>query len=77
MKTFELLKKLSETPGPSGYESKVSGLVEQYWRPFADEISVDRVGSLTALKKGSGTKPRRQLMLAAHMDEIGLMVTKI
>jgi putative aminopeptidase FrvX len=77
MKTFELLKELTETPGPSGFENRVSDLVEKTWGPLVDEVAVDRVGSLVALKKGSGSEPRSRIMLAAHMDEIGLMVTKM
>lgn len=77
METIELLRSLSETPGPSGYESRVAEVVRNAWQPFADEITVDRVGSLLAIKRGRGTEPRPRVLLAAHMDEIGLMVKQI
>jgi putative aminopeptidase FrvX len=77
MKTYDLLKELTETPGPSGFESNVGALVQKTWEPFADEINVDRVGSIIALKKGQGTEPRSKILLAAHLDEIGLMVSKM
>lgn len=77
MNTYDLLKEFTETPGPSGFETRISDLVEKTWQPFADEITGDRVGNLVALKKGAGPEPRSKIMLAAHMDEIGLMVTKM
>ena len=77
MKTYDLLKELSELPGPSGFETKVSEFIQKTWHPLADDITVDQVGSLVALIKGDGPDPRSKIMLAAHMDEIGLMVTKI
>jgi len=77
MKTYDLLKELSELPGPSGFETQVSDFIQETWQSLADEITVDRVGSLVALKRGEGPEPRSKIMLAAHMDEIGLMVTKI
>lgn len=77
MKTLNLLKEFSELPGPSGYETRISERLREIWQPLADELDLDRVGSLAALKNGHGKKPRSKIMLAAHMDEIGLMVTKI
>jgi len=55
----------------------VRDLVRETWRPFVDEIYEGKLGSLIAVKKGEGAEPRPRLMLAAHMDEVGLMVTKI
>ncbi len=75
--TFDLLKTLSETDSPSGYEQAVSDAVTEAWSPFVDSFSTDRVGSLIAIKKGNGEGARRRILLAAHMDEIGLMVTQI
>jgi endoglucanase len=75
--TFKLLKKLVETPGPSGYENQIAALVKDTWEPFVDEIKIDRIGSLIGVKHGTGPEPRPRLLLAAHMDEIGLMVTAI
>lgn len=68
---FDLLRRLCETPGVSGREEQVRDLViEELW-PLTDEISVDTMGSVVAVKKGSGG-PR--VMLAAHTDEIGFLV---
>ncbi|MFN2284313.1 MAG: M42 family peptidase [Anaerolineae bacterium] len=75
--TFELLKALTEAPGPSGRENVVCDSIAARWTPLADEIRVDAMGSLIALQRGDGPEPRPALMVAAHMDEIGLIVTGI
>jgi putative aminopeptidase FrvX len=79
-----LLKQLSEAEGITGFEEPVCELLRQTWNPFVDEMRVDKLGNLIALKRGvaSGSPepvegPRPKLMLAAHMDEIGLRVTGI
>jgi len=72
-----LLKKLLNAPGLSGHEEPVSQIIEEAWRPLVDEISRSRIGSLHALKKGQAAEPRPKVMLSAHMDAIGLMVTTI
>jgi len=77
MEVIPLLKRLSEADGISGYEGPVRELLRQTWQPFVDEMREGKLGSLIALKRGTGTEPRPKLMLAAHMDEIGLMVTEI
>lgn len=79
------LKSLISVSGLSGFEAPVASLIDEKWRPLVDEISISRVGSLHGLKKGTlsqpGTKlekkPRPSIMIAAHMDAIGMMVTKI
>lgn len=81
MKTFDLLKQLTETPGPSGGEHPVAATITERWRPFVDSVETDRVGTNLAIKHGD--KPlgnggdRPALLLAAHADELGLMVTQI
>ena len=71
----DLLKKLSNAPGISGFEDEVRDLMIKELENYADEITVDNLGNLIALKKG---KPDgKKIMLAAHMDEIGLMVRYI
>jgi endoglucanase len=72
-----LLKQLSEAQGITGYEEPVRELVRQTWQPFVDEMRVDAMGNLIALKRGVAPEPRPKLMLAAHMDEVGLIVTGI
>lgn len=77
MDTVDLLKQLSETPGPSGYEQPIATAVAALWEPLVDAIKLDRVGSLLAVKQGQGEEPGQRILLAAHMDEIALMVTQI
>ncbi len=68
---FDLLKKMCETPGVSSREDKVRDLVIEELRPLTDTLTVDTLGNVIAIKKGTGG-PR--VMLAAHMDEIGFLV---
>jgi putative aminopeptidase FrvX len=77
VEVIPLLKQLSEAEGVSGFEGPIRDLVRQMWKPLVDEMYEGRLGSLIALKKGMGSGQRPKLMVAAHMDEIGLMVTKI
>ena len=69
----DMIKKLTEEYGPSGSENKVTEIIKKEIAPFVDEVKLDKMGSLVATKKGDGAK----VMLAAHMDEIGLIVTHI
>jgi len=74
----KLLKQLTETFGPSGYEDEVRKLVQAEIKPLADEIKVDALGNLIARKKPTKpTKDTKKIMIAAHMDEIGLMVSHV
>ena len=77
MDTFKLLQNLTETPGPSGNEKAIANVVREWWEPYANRFISDHVGNLMAVKEGSGTAPRRTILLAAHMDEIALMVHQI
>ena len=77
MDIHKLLKELSETPGPSGLESRAADVVVKSWRLLADDVVIDRLGSVTALKEGSAADPRSRLLIAAHLDEIGLMVKQL
>ncbi len=81
MDTLELLKHLSDAVGLSGYERPVRDLIKEEFDQHADEVRTDRIGNLIALKRGVMSEqdetPRRRLLLAAHMDEIGLMVTGV
>ena len=71
----ELIKHLVEAYGPSGHEGPVRALIEGFIRDSVDEIRVDAMGNLIALKKGGGDGKR--LQVAAHMDEIGVVVTHV
>ena len=69
------LKRLLETPSVTGSEVAVATLVRERLADVADEVSTDVMGSVHATLKGAGAAP--SVMLAAHMDEIGLMVTYV
>ena len=78
MEIKKLLRELSEASGVSGYEAELRGLVRQALSPWADEVREDVLGNVIALKRGAGTgEHRHKVMLAGHMDEIGLMVTQL
>jgi putative aminopeptidase FrvX len=72
-----LVKRLSEADSVSGYEHEVREIVQETFRPHADQVWTDLMGSVIALKKGTGPEPRPAIMLATHMDEIGLIVSEI
>lgn len=72
-----LLKTLISAPGLSGHEGPVRILIADAWEPLTDELSTSRIGSLHGLRWGEGPEPRPSILLASHMDAIGLMVTKV
>lgn len=76
MEIKQVFRALSEASGVSGYEQNLA-LPLQEGCPWADEIRRDALGNVIMLKRGQGTEPRPKVMLAAHMDEIGLIITKI
>ncbi|MBN1150105.1 M42 family peptidase [candidate division WOR-3 bacterium] len=73
-KTEERLKEFCEIPGPTGMESAVAKMFIEKASSFSDETYIDHIGNAVAVKKGKGKK---KIMAAAHMDEVGLIVTKI
>ncbi len=70
---MELLKKLTLCYGPSGREDNIRQIIEEIAAPYANEIYTDALGNLIVRKKGNGKK----IMIAAHMDEIGVVATVI
>ena len=74
-KHVKFLRSLVETPSPTGAEEPVAALVRTRLSSVADEVQTNTMGSVHAVLEGTGAGP--SLMLAAHMDEIGLMVTYI
>lgn len=72
---YSLLKKLTEAIGPSGYEDSIRDIVIDELKSYADSLWVDSLGNVIAVKKGSRGSAR--LMIAAHMDEIGLIISYI
>lgn len=71
----ELIRRLVESYGPSGAEEQVRDMIRSEVEPLVDEVRVDAMGSLIAHVEGHGDGQR--LLLDAHMDEIGVMVTYI
>ncbi|MCR4397908.1 MAG: M42 family metallopeptidase [Firmicutes bacterium] len=74
---LEMLETLSRSSGLPGHESGVSGVVADALRALCDEVRLDRLGNCIGLRRGEGEEPRPRVMFAAHMDEVGLIVTKI
>ena len=71
----DLLTRLLEAPGVSGFEEPVREIVHELWNPLVDEISVNRLGSLYGRKYGGEHPAGMQVVLSAHMDTLGLMVS--
>lgn len=69
-----LIKELCNLHGVSGNEAEVRNFIKEQITPFADEISVDTMGNLIALKKGDSSK---KVMLSAHTDEVGFIISGI
>lgn len=76
MTDFTLLEKLCTSDGISGDESRVRELIVNEIKPYADEIKIDNLGNVIAFKKGKN-RAKTKLMLSAHMDEVGFMVTDV
>lgn len=74
---LEHLKEMISLPGLSGYEAPIRTVIEKAWEPLTDKLEVSKLGSLHGLKRGSGKEPRHNVMVATHMDAIGLIVTRI
>jgi len=73
---YTMLKDIMCTPSISGRESAVCEKIKSYIAPLTDECYTDALGNLIAVKKGKGEN-RKKIMLCAHMDEIGFLVTYI
>lgn len=74
MINLQLLKRICETPGIPGFEQRIRQLVIKELQGLVDEISVDNMGNVIAIKRG---KERKRVMIAAHLDEIGFLVNHI
>jgi putative aminopeptidase FrvX len=72
----ELIRKLTETYGPSGAEEEIRAVIRAEVEPLVDEVRVDPLGSLVAHKQAN-TGEGKRIVLAAHMDEIGVMTTYV
>lgn len=74
MINVELLRTICETPGAPGHEQRIREFILSEVKPLADKVEVDAMGNVLAIKKGQQGK---KVMVAAHMDEIGFIVTHI
>ena len=72
-----LLKEICEAPGAPGFEQKIRDLVLKTVTPLVDEVTIDNMGNVITLKKGKNNAEQKKVMVAAHMDEIGFIVTHI
>jgi putative aminopeptidase FrvX len=72
----QLIQKLTETFSPSGYEDAIREIILAEIKPLVDEIRVDALGNIIA-RKGEKSAQGKRVMVAAHMDEIGLIATHI
>jgi endoglucanase len=71
-----LLQTLTQISAPSGREDELRATVQKMIQPYTDEIRVDALGNLLA-RKGKKTKDGKRIMLAAHLDEIGIIVSHV
>ena len=71
---IKLMAEICEVAGAPGYEKRIRDIVLREVTPLVDEVRVDNLGNVTAIKKG---KERKKVMIGAHMDEISFMVTHI
>lgn len=74
---ISLLKQVCEIAGAPGFEKRIRDLVIDLVRPHVDEIRTDNLGNVIAIKKGKRNPDGKRVMVAAHMDEIGFIVTHI
>lgn len=71
----QLLATISEMAGAPGFENRIRNFIKEQVTPYVDEVSIDAMGNLIALKKGKDSSQRA--MVAAHLDEIGFIVTGV
>ena len=76
MVTAELVKELSQLAGVSGHEENISGNIINIFKKFCSSVTCDNLGNIIAIKK-SKAENAPKVMIEAHMDEIGLMITNI
>ena len=76
MEMRQALERLSAVPGPSGFEGHAAALAAELLGPLVDEVSIDRMGNVIGVRR-CGRPGAKRLLLDAHLDEIGLMVTGV
>jgi putative aminopeptidase FrvX len=73
--SLALLKELSESFGPSGFERETASILRREGSKYSDELIFDKIGSIVFKKRGSSDTPK--ILMAGHMDEVGFVVTSI
>lgn len=76
MQLKDLIFDLCDIPAPSGFEERAFARISELLSPYVDEVKTDAMGNLIAVKR-CGRENAKKLMLDAHMDEIGMIVTEI
>ncbi|RLI35345.1 peptidase M28 [Candidatus Bathyarchaeota archaeon] len=74
-KALNILKRITESFGPSGFERETARIIKGYMEEYADDILTDKLGSVVFVAKGSRERPR--VLLAGHIDEVGFVVSGI
>jgi len=74
-KALDLMKRLMDSFGPSGFEREASRVCKEYMKPCADEVITDKLGSVVFVAKGSSERPH--VLLAGHVDEVGFVVSGV
>ncbi|MHA2032888.1 MAG: M42 family metallopeptidase [Candidatus Kariarchaeaceae archaeon] len=72
---LELMKRMMEAFGPSGFEREVNTILKNWMQPYSDEILTDKLGSIAFVSKGKAEHPK--ILLAGHTDEVGFIVSSI
>lgn len=72
-----LLKAICDLPGAPGFEKQVRDFIIKKVTPLVDSVEVDNLGNVIAIKRGKRNPENKRVMVAAHMDEIGFIVTHI
>ena len=75
-KSIERFRELTMLDGTSGFENEISKYLEENLSKYADEIKFDNLGGIYAIKK-SKKENAKTVMISAHMDEVGFIVTKV
>jgi endoglucanase len=74
-KSLDLMKRMMEAFGPSGFEREVNALCKEYMEPYYDDVVVDKLGTVTFVAKGKSERPR--VLMAGHTDEVGFIISSI
>ncbi len=74
-KAINVLKRMTESFGPSGFERETARIIKEFMTPYSDEVLTDKLGSIVFVAKGEAERPH--VLLAGHIDEVGFVVSGI